>query len=314
MSTKFIYPKCYNSFKLWLNSNKKFKQIFNEIGNPRIFDVSLRDGIQSLNNQEQKKFTTEYKLSLYKEILDKHNPNAIEVGSLVSPKVLPILSDSLIIYEKTSLITDINYLLVPNSVKLKDAINIGCNNISVITSVSESFQLANTKKTINETKSDIVELMYEFYSICKINKPKTKLYLSCIDHCPIEGQISHEKIINEIKYYDKICKPDIICLSDTCGNLQHQNFIKIIDKINDEGINSDKLSLHLHINQDNLINAQKIFYSALDRKISEFDVSLLENGGCSVTMGSKTKPNLSYDLYYKFIVDYILLKSSIQKD
>lgn len=309
MST-IIYPKCNKSLKLWLNSNKKFQYIFNQIGNPRIFDVSLRDGLQSIIGEEQKKFTTEYKMLLYQSIVDKYNPSGIEVGSLVSPKVLPILSDSIEVFKQTNLINNLNYLLVPNSLKLKDAINIECNNISLISSVSESFQLKNTKKTIKETKSDIVELMYEFYSVCKIRKPNTKLYLSCIDHCPIEGRISNDKIISEIMYYHKICKPDIICLSDTCGNLKHENFIKIVDEVNKKGVNYDKLSLHLHINTENLINAQKIFYSALDRKICEFDVSLLETGGCSITIDSKkTKPNLSYDLYYKFLVDYILLRS-----
>ena len=45
-----------------------------------------------------------------------------------------------------------------------------------------------------------------------------------------------------------------------------------------------------------------------DKNIIEFDVSMLETGGCSVTMGSKTKPNLSYNLYYKFLCDYIMDK------
>ena len=43
--------------------------------------------------------------------------------------------------------------------------------------------------------------------------------------------------------------------------------------------------------------------------IRKFDVSLLETGGCTMTLGkSNTKPNLSYELYYKLLIDYIVSK------
>lgn len=300
-----FYPKCSNSLKQWLQTNPIYMETYNNI-NPRIFDVTLRDGLQSVKKNDQFKYTTEVKLEMYNNIVNKYNPTFLEVGSLVSPKVLPILADSLEIYKQIK--SENNFLLIPNQIKLKDALYNGCKNISLISSVSEKFQLTNTKKNLKQTKSDILDIMYELDSNLKISNPIVKLYLSCIDHCPISGQIPLDTIIKEIKYYNDICKPDIICLSDTCGNLSHQNFIEIVDKSYELGVPYSNLSLHLHIDMENLENVQKIFSSALDRNISEFDISLLESGGCSVTMGSKTKPNLSYELYYKFLVDYIMEK------
>lgn len=309
--SKKLYPTCSSTFNMWINTNPNphISNIYAQMNKPRLFDVSLRDGLQSIGLAEQKNFSTEAKLRLYDTILSKYNPTGIEVGSLVSPKVLPILADSVEMYKQTSQLNDLNYLLVPSMSRLKEAIGLGCNNISLISSVSESFQKKNTKKTLSETKTELLEMMYEYYSTCKIKNPKVKLYLSCIDHCPIEGQIPLDKIKEEIEFYNQICKPDIICLSDTCGTLNHDNFVKLVKDINLIGINSNKLSLHLHIDLENMVNAQKIFFSALDNGILEFDVSLLESGGCSVTMGaSKTKPNLSYELYYKFLSDYIMYK------
>ena len=55
------YPKCAHSFIKLCTSNKKFFNEFVKLGNIRPFDVSLRDGIQSLNVSEQEQFTTKIK-------------------------------------------------------------------------------------------------------------------------------------------------------------------------------------------------------------------------------------------------------------
>jgi hypothetical protein len=138
------------------------------------------------------------------------------------------------------------------------------------------------------------------------------LYISCIDNCPIIGSISHEIIVNELEYYYKKLNLTNLCLSDTCGTLSNDSFINIIDKANLSGIPYKSFSLHLHVNNkliNSIENTIKIIHSALDRGISSFDVSFLETGGCSVTMGSGAKPNLSYELYYKALVDYIKSKN-----
>ena len=308
---KQLYPTCYKSFNKWISSNKNYQNVY-ELVKPRIFDVSLRDGLQSIKKEEQEKYSTKIKTELYNNILNKYRPDFIEIGSLVSEKVLPVFSDSIQMYQNTISNRDKNFILVPSFSRFKPIIDNKITNISLITSVSESFQMANIKKSLSKTKFEILEIMYELYSNKSIINPKVKLYMSCIDHCPIEGKIPNKLIVDEIRYYNEICKPDIICLSDTCANLTHDNFSKIIEQINLNGVPNEKISLHLHVSPDNpeqIVQAQKIFSYSLDKKILEFDISLLETGGCSVTMGSsKTKPNLSYELYYKFLVDYILDK------
>lgn len=314
--SKFIYPVCSKTFNKWLCSNIKYINLYNEI-NPKLFDVSLRDGLQNIKKEEHQNYTTEKKIQIYKDICLKYNPNYIEVGSLVSNKVLPIFSDSLEIYANNLINKEKNFLLISSSSKLNSIIDSKCNNISLITSVSESFQMKNVKKTIMETKSSILEILYEVFSNENIQNPRIKLYLSCIDYCPIEGKISDEKIINEIKFYYEKCKPDIICLSDTCAKLTHNSFLNIINLISREKIPFEKFSLHLHVSNDNFEEAKKIFFTAIEYNIREFDVSFIETGGCSITMNSldsintQIKPNLTYELYYKFIVDYIIEKTKI---
>ena len=102
---------------------------------------------------------------------------------------------------------------------------------------------------------------------------------------------------------------DSICLSDTCGTLNEEDFEYIIDTCVYFGLPLSKFSLHLHVNKSRESEVEKIIHKALDRKIINFDVSLLDTGGCSVTMNKdRISPNLSYELYYKSLCNYIMKK------
>lgn len=304
------YPSSYESLTRFINSNEIYLNVYNII-KPTLFDVSLRDGLQNIKKDDITKFTTNEKIKLYNKIISTYNPEELEVGSIVSKKFLPIFEDSLKLLTQLDNIKN-NYLLVPSFYKLKSAIDSGCNNFSFISSVSESFQKKNTNKSIELTKNEILEMINVIYSNPSITNPKVKIYLSCVNTCPIKGQISNDLIAYEIIYFNNICNPDIICLSDTCANLSFYNFSDIIKKANKGGVSYKKISLHLHVNltnKDFYSNLQKIFNDSMDKGITKFDVSFLDSGGCVMTLANtNTKPNLSYELYYKLLIDYIISK------
>ena len=78
-----------------------------------------------------------------------------------------------------------------------------------------------------------------------------------------------------------------------------------MDKCNQQGVPYSNFSLHLHVKKQYI--TEEIFYEALNRNITQFDVSDIESGGCSVTMeANKLCPNLSYPLYYEFLTKYIM--------
>lgn len=307
------YPNNFKSLLKLINSKPIYKQIYFSL-NPIIFDTTLRDGLQNIKGKNIIRYSTSSKIEIYNNILKKYRPKYIEIGSLASEKYFPIFSDSLELYKKiNNPFLNKNFILIPSSNKLEQAINYGCKNFSFITSVSNSFQILNTNKNILDNKKDIIDMYYKIISNPKIINPKIKIYISCIDYCPIEGKISNKFIIDELISYYNICNPNIICLSDTCASLSYDNFIDIIDNANKGGIPYSKFSLHLHIdnsNPDYYSNLEKIFIAAMDRKINHFDLSIFNTGGCSMTINSnKTKPNLSYKLYYKLLFNYIINKS-----
>ena len=332
--------KDHFSFLEWCSTTSLLNKYIS-LGSPRPFDVTLRDGLQGLSKEEQSVFSFEKKKQIFHEIIEK-NPQCMELGSIVSHHLFPIFIDTqqLLIYSKeynSKRIQDSPiqyYILIPNIQKLKSILEdptINCNHFCFITSVSNQFQLKNTKKTLEQNHEEIKEML----SLLRC-EDRVKLYISCITECPVEGKIENQVIVEEIMKYNS---PQIqnICLSDTMGNLNEHDFEYIIDQcftpfcvenaqmetlpslicthkvgvLNEKrckkGISSSKFSLHLHVDMTKKSTTEKIFHKALEKGITIFDVSSLKTGGCSMTMNkSQLLPNLSYELYYEFLINYLL--------
>ena len=227
---------------------------------------------------------------------------------------MPIFKDTIPFFETITNLQNANkkyipnnYILVPNKEKLCYIINDSfINYFSFITSTSNSFQLKNTKMTLEESDQEIYEMLYLLdENVFRMQKPITKLYVSCINDCPIEGKIDNDFIVNRILQLSKM-NVDNICLSDTLGTITLDDFEYIAESCLFFGLPPSKLSLHLHVKPDKANEVQKIIHKALDFKITNFDVSVLNTGGCSVTVDKKRlAPNLSYELYYESFVKYI---------
>lgn len=281
---------------------------------PILSDVSLRDGIQGANSDN---YPTSKKLNILRTICEKHSPNNIEIGAFVSPTVLPIMKDTAKIFEHApNILNTFNksadlYALVPNKVGLFNAIDCGFKNFSFITSVSNAFQFKNTGKNLIQKKFELHEMMQYIatLNICA----KTKLYISCVNECPATGVIDNDFIIYEIlssysqtNAYSQYGEYDEICISDTMGTLKSRDFEYIVDGLLRFGIPKTQLSIHLHVNDENAFNAKQILYACFHRGINRFDVSVLSEGGCSVTMDAdKLKPNMTYEFFYDTFEEYI---------
>jgi hydroxymethylglutaryl-CoA lyase len=277
---------------------------------PILFDVSLRDGIQGANPLD---YPTNKKIEIMRTICNVHSPQKIEIGSFVSPKVLPIMSDTeqllktaSTIFRNTNKTADI-YALVPNKTGLLNAIKGGFTNFSFITSVSNAFQIKNTGKNILYKKTELQDMMEH---ISQLKTPaKTKLYISCINECPLTGLIDNDTIIYEIlSSYGKSNSPiecDEICLSDTMGTLLHRDFEYIVGGLIRFGVPKSKISVHLHINQESAKEAKLILFKCFDNGLNRFDVSAISEGGCSVTMNSnQLKSNMTYEFFHNALEEW----------
>ena len=294
-----IQPRSHSHFHSMLNKLKI-----------QLCDVSLRDGIQTLSHRQM---TTDIKKDLFHKIINHYIPSRMEVGSLSSPKIMPVMADSLYmyvysrntLYNKYSCFTDPpiqSMLLIPGMSQLETALQHGVDCVSFISSVSEEFQQKNTKKTLTQNKLEILDMC----NYIRDSDPETyiKLYLSCINECPIKGKIEVAEIVKELEDYSRF-SVDEICLSDTCGTLEYTTFKILMERVKEKGIMPSLLSLHLHVYPGKEDNVKSILYYCFQNGIHKLDVSMLESGGCSVTLGKKTSPNLSYELLYDIMEKYI---------
>tara|TARA_B100001093_G_scaffold140730_1_gene133230 strand:+ start:166 stop:1053 length:888 start_codon:yes stop_codon:yes gene_type:complete len=234
-------------------------------------DVTARDGLQSL----KKILTVEQRVKLIKQ-LSNCMFSEIEVGSLVNPKIIPAMKDSLEVYTKTLDDKFKSYVLVGNEKNITDINFHKIKYFSLFTSPSNQFN-------INNINTDVEGSFERFKKmINKLDKRENhyiKGYISCVSDCPFEGEISIDKVLDTIKKYKEI-GVDEICLADTIGTLKPDKLNRILQ--NSEKIYDNNLiSLHLHTENELTTNRWKENLNvAINNNVYKFDTSLLGIGGC----------------------------------
>ena len=317
-----MYPKCAFSFKNWVTKNKNFLKVYNDLGNPTPFDVTLSDSLQNLDKQSQINYSITNKMNLYYNIFFNYQPKNIEVGSIVSEKVSPIFKNTLEIfntidnYQKSIYQSKEDrqniYILIQNHEKMKKVTNNkNINHFSFITSVSNSFQLKNTNMTLEESDKDIYNILDDLeFNIYREKPYYIKLYVSCINECPIDGKINNYLIVKRLRKLYNGMKVNSFVLTDTCGTLKEDDFEYIVDSCSYFGIPKSKFALHLHVKKGREEIVERIIHKALDKNITKFDVSLLDIECGSINIDKiNLLPNLSHELYYKFLCNYIINKT-----
>jgi len=250
-----------------------------------ITDVTLRDGLQSYH----KNISPQNRFEIGKKLINLGLKN-IEVGSIVSDKIIPQMKDSMQVYNKMNEYNNnVNYhMLISNMKGIKMMMNNNVKNIAFFTSPSDSFNLKNINKTTGESLKSINSMMNEIN-----NNAYVKGYISCINECPYEGKLELVKMLDTInKLYDM--GMDEICISDTLGTLTQDKLNEILYNLDYEVL--DKLSIHLHQKKND--NWKSVVDCCLFYNLVSFDTSVLNLGGCPAAYSSKEKSgNLSlFDL------------------
>ena len=274
----------------------------------KFFDVSMRDGLQSIPDL----YTLKQKKIMLNKIINTYYPESLEIGSLVSHKILPQMKDSYELYKyatkyyihKNNVYIPKFYLLVPPTENyLEMAKNLNIKNISIMSSVSNKFQEKNVRLTLHETKNNIIKALNTYKPLENKNQfDNVKVYLSCITQCPISGKIDNDLIVNELYNYLQIDTINEVCISDTCGKMSYSDFIHIIDYLSiDMKSNLSKVSLHLHCNDKlNYDTINNIINYAIKHNIYKFDVSTIDAGGCTITLNNNDlHNNLTYTRLFR---------------
>lgn len=240
-----------------------------------VSEVGPRDGLQSI----EQVMPTDYKLR-WIDALALAGVREIEVGSFVSPKLLPQMADTARVVEHALSIPGLHVAaLVPNLKGAEAAFAAGVHKVTIPVSVTEAHSLANVRKThaqmIDEVRR-IAALRDERFPAIAIEAG-----LSVVFGCTISGPVSEDEVIRMAETMAE-CGVDEAGLADTSGYAQPRQVYRLFRRL--QAALGDKAGgAHFHNTRgQGLANV----VAALDAGVTTFDSSQGGIGGCPYAPGA----------------------------
>jgi hydroxymethylglutaryl-CoA lyase len=240
-----------------------------------VSEVGPRDGLQSI----KRTLPTEAK-HRWIAALAAAGLREIEVGSFVSPKVLPQMADCAEVVARARTIEGLGIVvLVPNLRYATMAFEAGTHVITIPVSVSEPHSLANIRKTHPEIIAEvraIVKLRNERFPAIKVETS-----LSTAFGCTIKGIVPENDVLRMAAAMVD-AGSDTINLADTVGYANPAQVKRLFTRLRRE-VGDKAGGAHLHNTRgQGLANV----VAALDAGVTTFDSSQGGIGGCPYAPGA----------------------------
>jgi hydroxymethylglutaryl-CoA lyase len=188
-----------------------------------ILEVAPRDGFQAVRSF----IATERKIALIEE-LAACGVSRMEVGSFVSPKVLPQMADTPDILQRAKLPKSLRAVaLVPNGKGLERALAAGVRDISWVISVTDSHSRSNVNRSVDEAFRDFAAA----WGGLGRDKPRLRLGLSVCFDCPWEGRVPEDKVVRAVERVIEAA-PDVeIGICDTTGRAAPDHVARVFARV-----------------------------------------------------------------------------------
>ena len=207
----------------------------------------------------------------------------IEVGSFVSPKLLPQMADTGEVVRFARSLPGLTVaVLVPNLKGARLAIEAGAHKLTLPLSVSETHSIRNIRRTHDEVIDEAVAIAALIAEQPHNNRPHLEGSLSTAFGCTIEGAIAESTIL---KLASRLMAAgcDEVGLSDTTGYANPAAIKHLIRAVRREVGDDNVTGVHLHNTRGlGLANA----LAAFDEGITTFDASQAGLGGCPTSPGA----------------------------
>ena len=253
----------------------------------RIVEMGPRDGLQN----EKAAVSTEDKVHLI-HLLNQTGLPAIEVGSFVSPKWVPKMADSGLVFDRIEKLPGISYpMLTPNMKGLEAALAHNVQEVAVFAAASESF----SQRNINCSIADSID---RFTDVCRQALDaglKVRGYISCVLGCPYEGRIAPQAVADVADRLFRLGCYEI-SLGDTIGTGTPVETRALIQAVSQK-VPMDQIAGHFH---DTYGQALANIWAALACGVRTFDASIGGLGGCPYAKGA-TGNVATEDVVYSFM-------------
>ena len=256
-----------------------------------VSEVGPRDGLQSI----KRTLPTADKLR-WIAALAQAGLREIEVGSFVSPKVLPQMADCAEVVAQARTLPNLRVVaLVPNLRYATMAFEAGTHVVTIPVSVSEPHSIANIRKNHPEIIAEvgaIVALRRERFPEIEVETS-----LSTAFGCTIQGIVPEDDVLRLAAAMVE-AGSDTINLADTVGYANPAQVKRLFTRLRAE-VGDKTGGAHLHNTRgQGLANV----VAALDAGITTFDSSQGGIGGCPYAPGA-TGNIVTEDLVFLLEVD-----------
>ncbi|WP_347551290.1 hydroxymethylglutaryl-CoA lyase [Pseudalkalibacillus hwajinpoensis] len=233
-----------------------------------ICEVGPRDGIQN----EDKFVSTETKVELIHKLIQS-GIRYIEAVSFVNPKIVPQMADAEEVLRKVPMRSDVKYAgLVLSRSGLTRALQTDVDYLHVVTATSDSFNLKNAKRTVDQATVELTKVVEEGISA---NKGVLGV-LGTAFGCPFEGEVPQERVL---KVAEKFLKAgcNSLTLADTTGMANPNQVEQVVSAFKKAFGQDLDLGLHFHNTRGlGLANSLAGYHAGVTR----FDSSIAGLGGC----------------------------------
>lgn len=243
-----------------------------------ISEVGPRDGLQNCKQT----MPLEDKKRWIAGLVDA-GVEEIEVGSFVSPKLLPQMADTgdVVRFAKTLPGLEVA-VLVPNIKGAQLAIDAGADKLTLPLSVSETHSIKNIRRTHDQVIEEAKAIAELIASLPEGSRPHFEGSLSTAFGCTIEGAIE-DKVILSLAERLMAAGCDEVGLSDTTGYADPGSIRHLIRAVRGVVGAENVTGVHLHNTRGlGLANA----LAAFEEGITTFDASQAGLGGCPTSPGA----------------------------
>ena len=245
----------------------------NQPSSVRIREVGPRDGIQS----EKADVATADKIKLI-DALSGTGLRFIEAISIVSPTAIPQMADARAVWAGIERRPGVFYsALVPNRKGAEIATELGVDGLQVFTAASDSYNLKNVKKTVDESFADVADVI-EVGASAGIPVEGT---LSTAFGCPYEGDVPPVRVA-ELSARMHGLGIRAISYGDTTGMGTPRRVEEVVTAV--RGAVPD-LDLNMHFHDTRGTGLANVL-AALDLGIDYFDASVGGMGGSPFAAGA----------------------------
>jgi hydroxymethylglutaryl-CoA lyase len=254
----------------------------------RVVDVTARDGLQN----EPKPVSTQDKLALIEKLIDA-GVSDIQATSFVHPKWVPQMADAEDVAAGLGKFEGVTFsALVPNLKGYDRALAAGIHHMEFVIAASETFN----RKNLNRSMAQSLELLEQATRLAQRDGVVLRVGFSTCFHCPFEGRISSQAVVNAVRAARQI-GPWRIAICDTDGMAFPNQVKETVSRLLGElKMTRKDLVLHFH---DTYGRGLANTLAGLESGVREFDSSTAGLGGCPYC------PGASGNLATEDLVDFL---------